>query len=305
MQPAPEHHLSESPTTPLNMKTGEFIAQLTAQITKLESLVRIPQNSRLHPLDDQYQALGALSLRLSAAAAELPAEIAALKERRKGPSSAQGEQFVAQAELSYRDLITATKLKKPKIFVKSIILFFKGQSDSFVDTSVIKKRKQVTRDRCERIRSLSPDGIISWAVAFTNTTWEANSMSKDIFEYVSDHIEPDDCRVWPPEVYRILSGLAAEEPLKDSQEYSVFLEGKLLLANKSQESTNELLAVEKSKETAQGLDKPWKRRRGSDGAISKFEPLSSVQPSELVAENKVVPSPGAFVSSQLADLTNC
>jgi hypothetical protein len=111
--------------------------------------------------------------------------------------------------------------------------------------------------------------------------------------------------VWPPEVYRILSGLAAEEPLKDSQEYSVFLEGKLLLANKSQESTNELLAVEKSKETAQGLDKPWKRRRGSDGAISKFEPLSSVQPSELVAENKVVPSPGAFVSSQLADLTNC
>jgi hypothetical protein len=80
-------------------------------------------------------------------------------------------------------------------------------------------------------------------------------MSKDIFEYVLDHIEPDYYRVWPPEVYKILSRLAAKEPLKDSQEYSVFLEGKLLLANKSQESTDELLAVEKNKE-AQSSDRP-------------------------------------------------
>jgi hypothetical protein len=215
------------------MTTGDFITQLTAQISKLESLVRSLQDSSFHPSHHQYQILEALSLRLSAAAAELPAEIAALKERRKGPSSAQGGQLVAQVELSYRDLIATTKLKKPKIFAKSINLFFKGQSDSIVDSNAIKKRKQVTRDRCERICSLSPDGLISWAVAFANTTWEANMMSKDIFEYVLDHIEPDDCRVWPPDVYKILSGLGAEEPLKDSQKYHAFLKGKLLLANKS------------------------------------------------------------------------
>jgi hypothetical protein len=54
--------------------------------------------------------------------------------------------------------------------------------------------------------------------------------------------------VWLLEVYKILSGLAAKEPLKDSQKYSIFLEGKLLLANKSQELTNELLAIKKNKE---------------------------------------------------------
>ena len=41
-------------------------------------------------------------------------------------------------------------------------------------------------------------------------------MSKDIFEYILDHIEPDDCREWTPDVYELLHGLGAEEPLKDS-----------------------------------------------------------------------------------------
>jgi hypothetical protein len=214
------------------MTTAEFIEQLTAQISKLESLARSLPNSSFHPSKDQYQILGELGLRFSAAAAYLPAEIAALKERRKGSSCAQGEQLVSQAEQSYKDLIATNKLKSQRIFAKSIILFFKGQSDSVVDSGTIKKRKQVTRDRCERICTLSPDGLISWAVAFTPTTWEANLMSKDIFDYVIDHIKPDDRRVWPPDIYKILSGLGAEEPLKDSPKYDAFLKGKLLLANK-------------------------------------------------------------------------
>ena len=212
--------------------TGGFITQLTAQISKLESLVRSLQNSSFHPSNDQYQILGVLGLRFSSAAADLPAEVAALRERRKGPSSARGEQLVSQAALSYTELIATTKLNSRKIFAKSIILFFKGQSDSIVDSTTIKRRKQVTRDRCERICTLSPDGLISWAVAFKPTTWEANLMSNDIFDYVLDHIESNDPRVWPPDIYKILSGLGAEEPLKDSHRYHAFLKGKLLLANK-------------------------------------------------------------------------
>jgi hypothetical protein len=215
------------------MTTGKFITQLTAQISKLESLVQSLQNCSFHPSNDQYQILEASSLRLSAAAADLGAAISALKERRRGPSSAQGEQLVAQAELANTNLIATTKLKSQKKFAKNIILFFKGQSDSIVDSATIKARKQVTRDRCERIYTLSPDGIISWAVAFKPTTWEANSMSKDTFDYVLDHIEPDNRRVWPPDIYKILRGLGVEEPLKGSAKYDAFLKGKVLLANKS------------------------------------------------------------------------
>jgi hypothetical protein len=216
------------------MATGEFITHLTAEISRVESLVGSLQCSSLHPSNDQYPILEELSLRLSAAAAKLPAEIAALKERRKGPSSAEGERLLAQAEQEYRDLLATTQLKNQKLFAKNITLFFRGQSDSIVDSAVVKARKQVTRDRCERIRTtLNPDGSISWAVAFRPTAWEANYMSRDIFDYVLDHIEPENCRVWPSDIYKILSGLGAEEPLKDSQEYHAFLKGKLLLANKS------------------------------------------------------------------------
>jgi hypothetical protein len=278
------------------MATGEFITHLTAQISRVESLAGSPQRSSLHPSNEQYQILEKLSLRLSTAAANLLTEIATLKERRKGPSSAQGERLVAQAELEYKDLLATTTLKNPKLFAKNITLFFRGQSDSIVDSAAVKARKQVTRDRCERICTLNPDGLISWAVALKPSAWEGNYMSRDLFDYVLDHIEPENSRVWPSEIYKILSGLGAEESLKDSQEYHAFLKSKLLLANKSKESTDVLLAVEKYKETAQGLDRPGQRKRGSDGAILEDEPLPLRQTSELVAENKVLPSLGAFVS---------
>ena len=57
-------------------------------------------------------------------------------------------------------------------------------------------------------------------------------MSRDLFDYVLDHIESENSRVWPSVIYEILSGLGVEEPLKDSQEYNAFLKSKLLLANK-------------------------------------------------------------------------
>jgi hypothetical protein len=218
------------------MTTGKFISQLSAQIDKLESLVQSLQNSSFHPSNDQYQILVALSLRLSAAATDLPAQIAALKKRRTEWSCTEGEQLIVQAELEWKDLITTTQLKNRGTFAKNIVLFFKGPSDSVVDSAPTKARKQVTRYRCERICTLSPDALISWAVAFIPTIWTANLMSKDTFDYVLEHIEPDDCddcRVWPPDIYNILRGLGAEEPLRGSLKYHEFLKGKFLLAEKS------------------------------------------------------------------------
>jgi len=41
-------------------------------------------------------------------------------------------------------------------------------------------------------------------------------MSRDLFDYILDYIEPENSWVWPSVIYEILSGLGAEEPLKDS-----------------------------------------------------------------------------------------
>ncbi len=237
-----------------------------------------------------------MSLRLSTAAANLLTEITTLKEQRKGPSSAQGKRLIAQVELEYKDLLATTTLKNPKLFAKNITLFFRGQSDSIIDLAVVKARKQVTRDRYKRICTLNPNRLISWAVVFKPSVWEGNYMSRDLFDYVLDHIKPENSQVWLSEIYKILSRLGAEELLKDLQEYHAFLKSKLLLANKSKESTDILLAVEKYKETAQGLDRLGKRKRGLDGAILEDKPLPLRQTSELVAENKVLLSLGVFVS---------
>jgi hypothetical protein len=209
-----------------SMTTGRFISQLSAQTSKLELLVQSLQNSSFHPSNDQYQILGALSVRLSAAANDLLAQVAALKKRRTESFSAEGQQLIDQAELERRGLITTTQLKNRRTFAKNIILFFKGQSDSVVDSVLTKARKQATRERCERICTLSPDGLIFWAVAFAPTIWTANMMSNDTFDYVFEHITPDECQVWPPDIHNILIGLGAEEPLRGSNRYDEFLRGK-------------------------------------------------------------------------------
>jgi hypothetical protein len=208
------------------MTTSKFISRLEALIKKLELLVQSLQCSSFHPSKTQYGALADLGLRLTAAADNLPIQVTALQRRRAEPSFKQGSELLAQAQSEIRDLISTGQLKDRIIFGRNITYFFDGQRDSVVDSDVIKTRKQLTRERCERICTLSPDGLISWAVAFMPTIWTANLMSKDTFDYVFEHIEPEDYHVWPPDIYYILGGLGAEEPLRGSHKYHKFLEGK-------------------------------------------------------------------------------
>lgn len=58
--------------------------------------------------------------------------------------------------------------------------------------------------------SISEDGEQS----FTPTAWNANSMSKDTFDSVVEHIEPEEAQSWPPEISKTLRALSAEESLK-------------------------------------------------------------------------------------------
>lgn len=90
----------------------------------------------------------------------------------------------------------------------------------------------MTQERCERIRTLSPDRMIAWAVALKPTSWTANLMSKDTFDYIIEHMELEGIQAWPSQIYEILSGLATEEPLKGCQAYHTFLSGMFWCCNK-------------------------------------------------------------------------
>ena len=55
-------------------------------------------------------------------------------------------------------------------------------------------------------------------------------MSNVTFDYLVEHIELQDAIVWPSEIYNILRGLGAEEPLRGSYRYHEFLRGKFALS---------------------------------------------------------------------------
>jgi hypothetical protein len=210
----------------MTMTTGRFISHLEALITKLESLVQSLPCSSLHPSDTQYETLGNLTLRLITNANELPIQVTDLKARREKPCIEEGDKLITQAQSEKNNVITTAKLKDRRIFAKNIKYFFNGQQDSIVDSEATKTRKKLTRERCERICTLSPNGLISWAVAFMPTLWTANMMSKVTFDYVLEHIQSNDYQLWPPDIYGILSGLGTEEPLRESPKYQCFLKGK-------------------------------------------------------------------------------
>jgi hypothetical protein len=57
-------------------------------------------------------------------------------------------------------LIDNRKLEYPAVFRRNIVLVFAGPKDSVFDSGNIKKRKAATRQRCKRIRKLSPDRVV-------------------------------------------------------------------------------------------------------------------------------------------------
>lgn len=152
-------------------------------------------------------------------------EIGSLKNR-WAESCEEGQTLISQAQSVRNDIITGAQLKRRVVFARNIKLFFGGPRHSLIDSSATRARKRLTRERCERICGLRPDGVITWAAAFPPSTWTASSMSNSAFDYVEEHIEQGLPVVWPSEIFEILNDLEVEEPLNLSSKYKGFLEGK-------------------------------------------------------------------------------
>jgi hypothetical protein len=204
------------------MVTCTYILRLESLVKKAESLVQSLQGATIQPSEDQYRSLEALGARLSKAAVDVPLVVDALKDRDTAAVE-EGRKVISEVQSYTRDIINAGKLRNRSVFGRNIVLFFEGPKDSVIDSQPTKVRKQLTRERCQRICSLSPDGLLSWAAALPPTKWTANLMSKGTFDYVLKHIEPDDFQVWLSEIYNILDALAAEEPLQDLTTIGSFL----------------------------------------------------------------------------------
>ena len=261
------------------MATCTYILRLKSLAKKVESLIQSLQCATIQPSEDQYQSLRALGARLSKAAANVPSEIDNLHERHAAALE-EGKKLISQAQSDRRDVIDSGQLKNRSVFGRNIVLFFEGPKDSVIDSKTTKARKELTRDRCQRISSLSPDGLISWAAAFMPTTWIANQMSGGLYDYLLENIEPDEAQVWPSEIHNIVDSLGAEEPLRGSHKYQEFLKGKSTFSENSSMKINESLAF-KDGANASSPMQTKKRKRVEDRLTLGTKNLSMVPVAQM------------------------
>jgi hypothetical protein len=206
------------------MSATIVLSQLKSLLEKTEHLKG--KFSKVYPTNDQWDTLSDWSLKLSGAAKAVQDEIRVLKESRSDRAWKESEEHRSKAQTCRGDLFAKGRFKQPVIFRRNIVTIFEGPKDSTFDSEDMKFRKESTRKRSELIRGLSPDGVISWALAFAPTLWGGGSMSVDVFNCLLDDIEPELAQIWPPVIRDTLYLLMEdEESLKESFEYQKFLKG--------------------------------------------------------------------------------
>lgn len=141
------------------MSAAVVLSQLKALTEKSEHLRG--KFRRIYPTDGQWNTLGDLSSTLLEAATKLHEEVRVLKESRTERAWQESEKHRSFAQQARGDLFSKGRLSQSAIFRRNIVTVFLGPKDSAFDSEDVKFRKDSTRKRCEQIRGLSPDGVIS------------------------------------------------------------------------------------------------------------------------------------------------
>lgn len=190
------------------------------------SIVRALKYGRVQLGHEEYKSLEAASMDLNKTVATVTEEVKSLGRRRKDAIVAEGQKLLSQAKNVKSDMMRTNELKNRVIFIRNMQLFFNPPEESKLDSPPVRKRKKLTRERCEIIRRLPPSAAIIWAAAFPPSAWDSNIMSKSLFDYVIEFLTPEKDEKelrYPASLYEILTALAAEQPLQNSTEFEAFL----------------------------------------------------------------------------------
>jgi hypothetical protein len=206
------------------MSTTSVISQLKGLLVKAEELPS--KFSKIYPTNGQWDILSDLSMSFSKAAKKIEDEIQVLMNSRAERAWKESEAHRLRAQTLRGDLFANGRLKHAPVFRRNIITIFDGPKDSIFDSEDMKFKKASTRKRCEQLRGLSPDGVISWAMAFAPSLWAGGTMASDVFTCLLDDIEPELVQPWPQTIRETLHALRKdEESLQKSLEYDNLLNG--------------------------------------------------------------------------------
>jgi hypothetical protein len=209
------------------MLISSAILELEELARKADYRVEYLSSMKAQPTREEYHALSSLSLRFSELAVKFSEQIDHIKGRHAESAVLESENLLARAGSARKDLIADGQPKSLVTFRRNFTLIFGGPKESALDSSSAKSRNKLTRARCERIRCLDPESIVTWAAAFPPTTWTAGSMKDHVFDHLVEEIGPGQAQVWPKRIREMLHTIAAEEPLQGSSRYGEFIQGQL------------------------------------------------------------------------------
>jgi hypothetical protein len=209
------------------MSAAVLISRLSYLVRDLESSIADLKNVQC--TKEELSALDVLGANLADALTAVQEKTGSHRPHGKDQAWTASAKLRSHARSTILSLTTHGKLDRPLVFRRNIALIFAGPKVSEFDSGEVKTRKLATRQRCERIRKLSPDGVVAWAISYTPTTWAAGSMAKDIFECLIDHIEPDGVLNWPAVTEETAQKVRAdEETVQNSVGFSDFIQGEYI-----------------------------------------------------------------------------
>lgn len=211
-------------TSTSRMSSTIVVSQLNGLVQKVDQTRR--KLHSLHPSNEQWQTLLDLGHGLHDAAFKLQQDLTTLHESRKARALKDSERYISHAQATKDELLAKGRLKSPVIFRRNITVIFEGPKISTFDSEETRIKKESTRKRCDTLRNLGADGLISWAIAYAPTAWALGTMASDIFECLLEDVEPVDNQEWPKLILETLHRLEEEEHmLQRSPEFKELLRG--------------------------------------------------------------------------------
>lgn len=199
-----------------------FISRLKTLIGSAESLENMLPN--ITPQLDDWGEIERLTAQLAEVASHIYRNVESSKQSRNKQVVEEAEAMKKQAK-PYQDSL-ANNLPRAPIFRRNMIIIFEGPKESpFNNSTAERRRKEVTRRRCDVLRSLNTDGLILWAISYAPTSWAGGKLSWAVFDELVGDIEPSERQVFPSDLVETLM-MILERDLSGNTEYERFLGGR-------------------------------------------------------------------------------
>ncbi|RYC80733.1 hypothetical protein BFJ63_vAg16380 [Fusarium oxysporum f. sp. narcissi] len=184
---------------------SQIIAQLKDALQGTESLAASLNASCLSP--EAQAELDIIADKFRAVAILIGKKTQSFKPQWNDETWIKSKDHREKTEKILTNVLTENKLPNKQVLRNNLITIFCGPKKYMNDSQALKSRKIATEKRCIKLRQLSVNGIISWAIAYPSGTWAGGRMGSDIFDCLLQDIEPNDGLHWPPEVNETLAEL--------------------------------------------------------------------------------------------------